>query len=217
MKQVLVFANGDVNDGPMVQQTLAAAPDAYVIAADGGARLAHRFGCIIDTVIGDMDSLETRELHALDADQVEILRYPPAKDETDLELALNYAARINADWIRILGGVGDRLDQTLSNVYLLALPSLRGRDVRLIAGNQEAFLLYPGDWQVAGAPGDTLSLIPLGGMVDNIETGQLQYPLHGERLVFGPARGVSNVMQTTTARIRFQAGILLVVRTLGRA
>ncbi|MCB9453263.1 MAG: thiamine diphosphokinase [Anaerolineaceae bacterium] len=217
MKQVLIFANGDANDGPMVQQTLAAALDANVIAADGGARLARRFGCIVDTVIGDMDSLETGELHDLAADQVQILRYPPEKDETDLELALNYAAHLDADWIRVIGGVGNRLDQTLSNVYLMALPNLRGRDVRLVSGNQEAFLLLPGDWQIEGAPGDTLSLVPLGGAVEHIETDQLRYPLRGETLAFGPARGVSNVMQAGTARIQFETGILLVVRTLGRA
>ena len=41
----LIFANGEFNDGPMVRRALASAtPDAMVIAADGGARLAGYFG-----------------------------------------------------------------------------------------------------------------------------------------------------------------------------
>lgn len=217
MKQVLIFANGDPNDGPMVQKALAVAAESHVIAADGGARLARQLGCMVDTIIGDMDSVDSGELHELDADLVEILRYPPAKDETDLELALNYAVRLDADWIRIIGAIGDRLDQTLSNVYLMALPGLRGRDVRLVSGGQEAYLLFPGQWELEGAAGDTISLVPLGGAVEGIVTEHLRYPLQGETLVFGPARGVSNVMLTEVARVSFSAGMLLVVHTIGRA
>lgn len=216
-EHILIFANGDINDGPLVRQALATAPDALVIAADGGTRLAKHFNRAVHTIIGDMDSVDPAELDALAAAGVEVRRFPREKDETDLELALLHAAHLSATWIRIIGGIGDRLDQTLSSIYLLALPELRGRDVRLVAGKQEALLLFPGEWIITGSSGDTLSLIPLGGTVGRIETENLYYPLRGERLAFGPARGISNVMQTDQARIRFDDGILLAVHTLGRA
>ncbi len=41
MKHALIFANGDVNDGPMVRRALAAASEPLVLAADGGARVEH--------------------------------------------------------------------------------------------------------------------------------------------------------------------------------
>lgn len=215
--KILILANGDVNDGPLVRRALAAAPDAWVIAADGGARMARFFGLPVHTLIGDLDSLSAAEVAALAENGVDIHRYPEEKNETDLELALDWAANQGAAWIRILGAVGDRLDQTLSNVYLLALPALIGRDVRLLAGRQEIWLLHPGESLIQGAAGDTISLIPLNGDVRGVRTENLYYALRDETLVFGPARGISNVMQAAEARVWIREGVLLAVHTLGRA
>jgi thiamine pyrophosphokinase len=217
MKYALIFANGDANDGVMVRRALAAAVDPLVIAADGGARVAQSFGLPIEVVIGDFDSLDETEVAALRGKGARIEQFPPEKDATDLELALNYAAEQDAAWIRIIGGVGDRLDQTLSNLYLLALPALAGKDVRIVAGKQEAWLLQPGEHLVRGAPGDTLSLLPAGSAVQGVRTENLFYPLRGETLLFGPARGVSNVMVTDVARIWVGDGVLLAIHTVGRA
>ena len=216
-KQALVFANGDINDGPRVRQALAAAPDALVIAADGGARIAAYFERRVDLIVGDMDSVDDDTLAQLEADGAEIERHPVHKNETDLELALMRAVERGARWIRIVGGLGGRLDQSLSNVYLLALPVLAGCDVALVAERYEARLLLPGATSISGADGDTVSLIPLSGAARHIRTENLYYPLVDEDLLFGPARGVSNVMTGPTARISFDGGVLLLVHTLGKA
>jgi thiamine pyrophosphokinase len=212
-----IFANGDANDGPLVRQTLDEQPDAWVIAADGGARQARYFGRTVQTLIGDLDSIEPDEAQALIAAGAELLQSPVEKDETDLELALLLAAQRGAARIRIFSALGDRLDQTLANVYLLALPALAGRDVRIVAGKQEAWLLRPGKHTLAGAPGDTVSLIPLTGVVQGVRTERLYYPLRDETLRFGPARGISNVMQAESAQVEIGEGTLLAVHTLGRA
>ncbi len=215
--KALIFANGDMNDGPFLRRALAAAPNALIVAADGGAHIARHFDLHVDVVIGDMDSIAEDVFAALEAEGTESHRFPQEKAETDLELALTLVVQRGVIWIRIIGGVGDRLDQTISNVYLLALPILQGRDVRLVAGRQEFWLIYPGEAVIHGAPGDTVSLIPLGGTAQGIRTEHLYYPLHDESLLFGPARGVSNVMQADTARIWLREGIVLVVHTMGRA
>ncbi|HEX2618757.1 MAG TPA: thiamine diphosphokinase [Phototrophicaceae bacterium] len=217
MKQILIFANGDVNDGPMVRKSLKALHHPLVVAADGGARAALYFGYLPKLVIGDLDSLSGVEVHNLRTQGVEIRRYPAEKNETDLELALLYSAEAEADQVRIVGGVGDRLDQTIANMYLLALPELAGRDVAFVAGRQVMFLLRPGEHDISGAPGDTISLIPLGGEVKGIRTEGLYYPLKDETLAFGPARGVSNVLNQEQAKITLREGVLLIVHTVGRA
>jgi thiamine pyrophosphokinase len=215
--QALIFANGRTHDGPMVRRTLAEAPAARCIAADGGVRVAREYGVSLHTIIGDMDSVTAADLEDLRAAGADIQKHPVEKDETDLELALKWAVMHGATWIRVFGAMGGRLDQTLANIYLLALPELRGCDVRLVARSQQAWLLYPGQHSVKGAAGDTVSLIPLNGQVDGVRTDGLYYPLCGETLVFGPARGISNVMQADQARIDFDRGLLLVVHTLGKA
>lgn len=216
--RALVFANGDLNGGPAVQRALAEAGDAArVIAADGGARLALACDRVPSIVVGDMDSLSESEIAAFQARGSSFRRFPAAKDETDLELALMAAAELGATWIRVLGAVGDRIDQTLANIMLLTLDVLAGRDVRLVAGRQTLWLVGPGDHALDGAPGDTISLIPLAGDAVGVRTRGLAYPLQGETLRFGPARGVSNVIAAAEARIRIAEGTLVVVHTAGRA
>ncbi len=213
--RALIFANGDLNDGPAVQAALAHAGAAHIIAADGGARMALACGRVPDCVIGDMDSLTPEELDDLAARGAQIKRHPAAKDEIDLELALLHAAETGAQWIRVIGAVGNRMDQVLANIYLLTLEALAGRDVRLVSGQQTLWLLDPGTHDLRGEPGDTLSLVPLAGDVTNVRTEGLEYPLAGETLFFGPARGVSNALADGVARVAFDAGRLIVVHTVG--
>lgn len=200
----------------MVRRALASVHHPLVVAADGGARVARYFDLAVSIVIGDLDSLDTDEVDMLRAQRVQIQQHPVEKDETDLELALKWTAQQGARWIRVVGGVGDRLDQTLGNVYLLALAELVTLDVRLLAGKQEAWLLRPGTHSIHGAAGDTLSLIPLGGAVSGVRTEQLYYPLHDETLIFGPARGMSNQMVADTAQVSLNEGLLLAVHTVGK-
>ena len=61
----LIFANGEIDDGEMVRRALDHAPDALIVAADGGVRVAAHYGLRVDTVIGDMDSLPADDLAAL--------------------------------------------------------------------------------------------------------------------------------------------------------
>ncbi|MCS6836742.1 MAG: thiamine diphosphokinase [Anaerolineae bacterium] len=216
----LIFANGEPNDGPMVQRALAEAQTAetlLVLAADGGARLAAYFGYVPQVIIGDMDSISAQQLAALEVLGAQISRYPTEKDATDLELAFIHAVQRGARWIRVIGAIGSRLDQVMANVYLLALDILRPCDVQIVADKQATRLLHPGTHTILGQAGDTVSLIPMADQAEGIRTEGLYYPLDNERLVFGPTRGVSNVMQASEARVSLRSGKLLLVHTVGRA
>ena len=216
-QRALIFANGDLNDGPAVRAALAYAPGAVIVAADGGARLAAACGLRPDLIVGDLDSLGEDEADRFAAQGAEVRRVSPHKNETDLELALLAAAERGATWIRVIGAVGNRLDQVLAGVYMLLMPQLDGCDARLVAGRQTLWVIGPGRHTLDGAPGDTVSLIPLAGDARDVRTEALEYPLHGETLVMGAARGVSNVMQADRAQVALGAGTLAVVHTVGRA
>ncbi len=217
MKQALLVANGDPQDGDKVRQVLAEFATAAVICADGGVRVARYYKVQIDTVLGDLDSLSADEISQLESQGVSIHRYPKEKNETDLEIALKWVAGDGYQQIRIIGALGGRFDQTLANTYLLALPELTDCDVAMVAGKQLIRLLSAGTHQLTGQPDDTLSLVPLGGNVTGISTQGLYYPLKNETLHFGPARGVSNIFAGTTASVAFTSGQLLMIHTLGRA
>ena len=212
MQHTLIFANGDLHDGPAVRRALAL--PSLTIAADGGAEHAVGLNKFVTLLVGDLDSISPETLAHLKQGGTEVQQYPTAKDQTDLELALLAAAERDAGWIRVIGALGGRLDHMLANIYLLNLPELAGRDVRFVAGAQSTWLLGPGDHELPGDIGDLVSLIPLTDAVEGITTQHMAYPLRDETLKFGPARGVSNVIRDQYPRVMFRTGKLIVVHTL---
>jgi thiamine pyrophosphokinase len=214
--RVIIVAGGRPNQGDTWRRWVR--PGDQIIGADGGAARALAWGLVPDWVIGDLDSLSARQQKALEARGCHFLVHPRAKDETDLELALTYAAEQGAQEIVILGALGGRLDHTLANLLLLALPQLAGRSVRLVDGPEEVLLLRSGEEAVLeGQPGDLVSLLPLDGDARGVTTSGLAWPLQAGTLRFSFSRGISNEMTGTEATIRLDHGLLLVIhRAMGR-
>jgi len=206
--KAIIIANGQIHDGDFHQSLVA--PTDLVICADGGASNALALGLQPQVVIGDQDSLDSNLQAQLEADGCQVLAHPTRKDETDLELALYYALEHGVDEILILGALGGRIDQTLANVLLLALPELRYVKAKILGGRQEISLIS-GEAIIEGQVGDTLSLLPLTEEVTGIYTEGLEYPLENGALHLGPSRGVSNVLTSPQARVRIGQGLLLAV------
>jgi thiamine pyrophosphokinase len=189
-------------------------PGDWIIGADGGAAQALAWGLLPDLVIGDMDSLPEAARSRLEAEGCEFIWHPRAKDETDLELALQYAVREGAHEIVVLGALGGRLDHTMANVLLLALPSLAGVSVRIAEGDQQALVARGGEViRLEGAAGDLVSLLPLRGDASVVSTRGLAWALRQDTLRFGASRGVSNEMTGGEAEIQVDHGLLLVVHS----
>ena len=183
-----------------------------IIGADGGAGHALARGLTPDLVIGDMDSLTDGDRTLLQVGGCRFVVHPRAKDQTDLELALTYAAAEGAREIVVLGVFGGRLDHTLANILLLALPQLEQVPVWLVDDHEEIVLAQSGRRvTVEGQLGDLVSLLPLAGDVSGVTTTGLVWELEGDRLCFGLSRGVSNEMTASEAGIQVEEGLLLVV------
>lgn len=205
---VLIFANGVMDDVEWIRPYLS--PAAAIIAADGGTRYLKALDWPPDIVIGDMDSLPEEVRVWLDGSPAQLITHPIAKDETDLELALLYAAAYFEEEILLFGALGGRLDQMLANILLLAHPALAKRPVTLVTPHERAWLVTD-TAEIHGAAGDTVSLIPIGGDALVRATVGLRWVLRDETLLFGLARGVSNVMVEAVATVVVGNGRLLCI------
>ncbi|MEW5985929.1 MAG: thiamine diphosphokinase [Chloroflexota bacterium] len=205
---VLIFANGEMDDMAWIRPYLAQAT--AVIAADGGARHLLALHRPPDVVIGDMDSLPEPARHWLSSSGARFITHPAAKDETDLELALLYAAVHFKDDVWVFGGWGGRLDQSLANVLLLAHPDLQGRFIQFVEPGERIWLIQS-KTVIHGRPGDTISLLPLGGHVHVDSTSGLRWPLQNELLILGRTRGVSNELTAEVATVQVRSGRLLCI------
>jgi thiamine pyrophosphokinase len=182
-----------------------------IICADGGGTSMVNAGLRPSVLIGDMDSIDSAAHRFLVESGTIVIEHAPEKDKTDLELALEYALAQQPASMTIAGGLGgERLDHSLGNLLLLALPSLRDLDVRLVDHTAEALSIWTRR-QIKGQPGEYVSLLPLTPTVEGVSTSGLRYPLHAERLVQGHTRGVSNELVEPIATISVEAGCLLAI------
>ena len=190
--------------------TLLPQPGDLVIAADGGANWCVAWGWHPDLVVGDMDSIAADVAEQLQAEGVPFVAHPVEKDETDLELALHAAIDRGADEIIVAAALGGRIDHTLGNLALLALPRLADVLVRMVDGGQSISLVRD-RMVVAGAAGDTLSLIPFGGDAHGVSVTGVHWPLDDAELLVGPSLGISNRLTGSQAAITVRSGALLAI------
>jgi len=208
--RAIIVANGSVEENETHAQAVQA--DDLIIAADGGALIALKLDLQPRVVIGDMDSLPPEIRMELTERGCQFVSHSPRKDETDTELAIQYALQAGADEIVLLGATGDRLDHTLANVLLLGMSELERVPATIVAGSTQVWLLRGGyELEFGGTPGDIVTLLPLGQDAIGVSTAGLEWALHDDTLRFGPARGVSNVMTMPEARVRLREGRLLVL------
>lgn len=204
---VVIVANGEMQASARLQVIWERAD--LRIAADGGARNARLFlERAPHVVIGDMDSVDEETREWLEKHRVELIQHPRAKDETDLELALQLAQERGADEITILGAHGGRVDHFLANVLLLT----RTRNLSIVDAASEMWVGI-GNAEIKGQAGNVVSLIPFSERVEGITTDHLEYPLRGETLERGSTRGISNVMLGERARVTWTRGMLLIVHS----
>ena len=90
-----------------------------IIAADSGYNNASRLGVRPGLLLGDLDSIDRKKLAPDELEHIEKIIVPAIKDDTDTQLAVDTALSRGADKIYIIGGLGGRLDHTLSSVFLL--------------------------------------------------------------------------------------------------
>lgn len=211
-QRVWIFANGDIPDLERLRVLIR--PEDRLIAADGGYHHMQKLNLKPEAVIGDLDSLLPADIDQLRQMGVPLERYPVDKDETDLELAIDWALKVGFEGLFIAGALGGRLDQTLGNLSLLSRPGLDGKDVRLEDGTEQVFLIQR-ETVISGQAGDTVSLIPVGEAVEGVVTAGLKYPLGrngvGETLFANRTRGISNVLLAERAEVRFTKGKLICI------
>jgi len=213
--KALLLVNGELYEPDVARRRIRDEAFDLVVGVDGGARYAKTLNVMVDAVVGDMDSLSDPEQHGLS--HCEFVSYPAEKDESDLELALLYARNRGIDRIVMVGAMGGRMETTIANILLLGHASLTSCRIEVWHGEQTGWAVKPPGEEIAGHPGDTLSLIPLDGYASGVTTKGLKYPLKDEGLPLGSTRGLSNVMDGPLAHVGLAQGLLLVVHTPGRA
>ncbi|MEW4307372.1 thiamine diphosphokinase [Rossellomorea marisflavi] len=163
---------------------------------------------------GDFDSVSPREWQLISSRVEEVNCYRPEKDETDLELALNWAAEQDPEDITIYGATGGRLDHFMGNVQLLLKDELKGISVRLVDSLNEMYIKRPGEHGVETNPRYTyISFVPISPIVQGLTLSGFKYPLTNRNIYWGSTLCISNELIQSHGTFSFSDGIIMVIRS----
>lgn len=206
--RVLIVGGGSIDIGQL-RLELDCEPN-LIIAADAGGQYLFDVGRFPQILVGDFDSLSQDTVLKMKGTGVEVLTYPVAKDQTDLELSLDLALARGATSIRIIGGLGGRLDHTLGNIGLLLKAYQKGVPAYLTDLLQEVTLVGS-KIEIGNGSGCGISLIPLTIKVSGVTTTGLKFPLTDADLSSYQTLGIHNEFSHKTATVSIKEGILLIV------
>lgn len=184
--------------------------ETVVIAADSGWSHAVATGLEVDVLIGDMDSIDPGQLRLARASSARIVEFPADKDETDTELAIAEAREIGCGSVTLISGGGDRLDHVIAMMHSLAACPLPV--VAYIGAARVEFAVPGRAVDFDGRPGETVSLVPLGGDATGVTTEGLKWSLHAGDLSSAESRGVSNVITHGRVHVSVTSGTIAVMR-----
>ncbi|HOJ11253.1 MAG TPA: thiamine diphosphokinase [Clostridiales bacterium] len=182
----------------------------FIICVDGGASHIRKMGATPHLLLGDFDSIDLEDYNYFSDLGVEIKEFPREKDETDTELAVDYAVNAGCREVTIIGGIGTRFDHTLANIFLLKKMLNKGVEGWII-NEYNRITLIDNKMCLKREDGIKVSLLPLSEMVEGITTSGLYYPLSNAKMEIGPTRGISNEFSDEYAEISITSGLLLVI------
>ena len=185
-----------------------------LLGVDAGVLQIEQTGYIPDQVIGDFDSVsESDRLRILDRyKEKRVLN--PVKDDTDMEAALHLAVAMRPEEILILGGIGSRMDHTMTNIRLLAIPDQAGIPAVILDPHNRIRRIESGTMiRKEEQYGKYISLMAVSEEVRGLTLKGFKYSLTDGTLPAETSLGISNEIIDDQGMISFTGGRVLLLET----
>lgn len=182
----------------------------YIICADRGYEALEPLSIVPDLLIGDMDSISKKNKQKLSQLPIEIQLLNPIKDETDTEMAVEYAIRKHTSELRLLGGIGTRLDHTLGNIFLLEKYLKNFSRFEIINEHNWIYLLSRGKHKIINRGYKYVSFLAITDEV-LITINNMAYEVDHLCLKRSSPRGISNELIEQEAEITIHNGLALCI------
>jgi thiamine pyrophosphokinase len=178
----------------------------YIIAADNGLSLLHRFDITPNLIIGDLDSVSPLLLQYYH--QIPIDKHPVKKDLTDSELCIQKAISMDPKEITLLAMTGNYFDHSYATLINLFRNYHKGIEIKIVTSNSVIFPVI-GKMSLHHLKGRRFSLFPLSPVKQfRIEGSQYHFPKKNLKVT---DYSISNVIINEKLEINFEKGILFCV------
>ncbi|AKL95528.1 thiamine pyrophosphokinase ThiN [Clostridium aceticum] len=207
--EIVIIANGNIDNLAYIENII---KNKYLICADGAAKYLRKINVVPNLLVGDFDSIDSEDLLWMKENKVQYEKFPSRKDQTDTELALEYAFQLNPKSITMIGALGSRQDHSIGNIMLLWRILQQGVEGKIVDENSYITITNSRIY-VQGEIGEHISIIPLTNPVKGVTLEGLEYPLKDRDIDQGSTLGISNVFIQKEAVISLKEGVLLVIKS----
>lgn len=188
--------------------------DDYFIYCDSGLVHEDRFLSPYDfsanLIVGDFDSHKRPDRDALGT---EIIQLPKEKDDTDSVYAVKEAVKRGAKAILLVGVIGQRLDHSLVNVYILQY--LYEHDIKalIVDDYSEMCLVGPSDVGRVDDTWEFFSLVAISGNASGVTIKNAKYILDNADITSSYQFATSNEpIHGLVSEIFVSKGYLLLIK-----
>ncbi len=199
---IAIIANGYSNDDSFVREKILSCEKKFAI--DGGILHLDALGIIPDLWIGDFDSTPAH----LEKKYHHLPKKAFSKDKiaSDTELAVIEALEYQPERIFLFAGLGDRIDHSIANLFLLGkyAPTL------YLVTEEETAFAFSKNMLLPSYPGQRLSFLPLFGLAKVSQCSGLRWSIEKMELSH-TSLSLSNESIAAWVEIKLSKGILLCV------
>lgn len=204
MKRCVIISGASIGDYERVREFFR--EEDFNIFCDCGLRHRKKLGIEADLIVGDFDS------YTLTETQTEVIRLPCEKDDTDTVFAVKEGLRRGFDSFLIVGAIGERLDHTLGNLYILDMLDESGKRGMIVDDYSEMELVSSEKKYVRDGY-SYFSLLNITGKAEGVSIKNAKYPLDNAVIETSYQYGISNeVLKGQTAEISVKLGKLLLIK-----
>lgn len=166
---------------------------------------------------GDFDSVSEEEWEIIKGYSKEISRYKPEKDETDMELAIDWAIEKGATAITLYGATGGRMDHTVANMQLLlkVLTEYPSIQIEMIDKQNKIRLHRAGTIYSIKQSSEYpyISFFPYSTDIEGLTLVGFKYPLTNRNIPVSSILCISNELISEYGTFSFTKGILMMIRS----
>lgn len=203
--KAVIFSSGEIRDYTYLKNKDFSG--CLVVCADNGYSHANALGIVPDVIVGDNDSYKIEYPSG-----IEHYVYPPEKDSTDTNIAIDLVIERGCREIELFGGLGGRIDQEFSHFCLMKYALDRGARLKMIDDineiwmeNRSFVLEYRDDKKY-------VSFFPYGGEVRHVDIKGFKYEAEDMVMSPGLVQASSNEFKgRENGSVSFESGTVIVM------
>lgn len=207
MKKYIIFLNGEYKYSQKFLEELFCG-EYELFCADGGSNYAYKINKIPKIIIGDLDSINPEVLQFYKSKNVNIEKFPRDKDFTDFELILEkvYKKKSKFEKVFVVGGIGNRIDMTLSNIFLME----KYENLVFLTENEEIFYSEK-SFTLKNKKNYGFSIIPLSENIEKLTLRGFRYETDKWFVKRKDRSLVSNIITCNESKVLFEKGKMIII------